>query len=591
MLKVAENKLIKNLISHKWMFMSVLLPIVLLLSLIASYNAYFNNRIFPGVKVAGVSVSGMTRDEAKFNLENQVTPPDKIAVLAKNTEFDLSLSDINFSYDYEKTVDDAFNLYRSQGFISDQFSRLSALFSTHETNIQTRLDDQKLEEYLQVVSSRVAVEPTYPKISLKDGSVAVDKGVAGEDVDHSGFKNLLHSQLAKRNFSPINIPFQPIDPTLTDAEKDEVQKRAEKLIGKSLVLTHEYLTINLSTADIFSVLNPRNGYDPEKIAKLSLTNIAPKVNREAQNAVFRFENEKVVEFTPARDGIAVDTEVLTDQIVNNLTRLEETEEKVFFFAVPVKTAPPAVTTAQVNDLGIKELLGRGTSSFRGSIPGRVFNIGHAANKLNGVLVPPGETLSFNDAVGEVSSLTGYKQAYIIQNGMTVLGDGGGVCQVSTTLFRAALNSGLPIEERRAHSYRVSYYEQDSSPGLDATVYAPTTDLKIKNDTPAHMLVQTIFVPQESLLVFEIYGTSDGRVAKTTKPVVLGTSAPPEDLYIDDPTLPEGQIKQIDYKAWGAKVTFDYSVERNGETIYEKTFLSNFRPWQAKFLRGTGPAVQ
>ena len=101
-------------------------------------------------------------------------------------------------------------------------------------------------------------------------------------------------------------------------------------------------------------------------------------------------------------------------------------------------------------------------------------------------------------------------------------------------------------------------------------------------------MQTVFDAKNLSLAFEFYGTNDGRIATTTKPVVTGVSAPPEDLYIDDPSLPTGQLKQIDFKAWGAKVSFNYKVEKNGETVYEKTFLSNYRPWQAVYLRGVGP---
>jgi vancomycin resistance protein YoaR len=170
----------------------------------------------------------------------------------------------------------------------------------------------------------------------------------------------------------------------------------------------------------------------------------------------------------------------------------------------------------------------------------------------------------------------------------MLGDGGGVCQVSTTFFRAVLNTGLPIIERRSHSYRVGYYEQDSPVGLDATVYAPSTDFKFRNDTNNHILIQTEFLPKKAMLIFEIYGTDDGRSATISKSVISSVTPPPEDLYIDDPTLPAGTIKQIDYKAWGAKAYFTYTVERDGETIFEKTYYSTYQPWQAKFLKGTAP---
>ncbi|KKR55420.1 MAG: VanW family protein, partial [Candidatus Woesebacteria bacterium GW2011_GWF1_40_24] len=109
------------------------------------------------------------------------------------------------------------------------------------------------------------------------------------------------------------------------------------------------------------------------------------------------------------------------------------------------------------------------------------------------------------------------------------------------------------------------------------------------DTPGYILIEATADTKNYSLVFEIYGTSDGRVASITKPVVTGVVAPPEDLYQDDPSLPSGTIKQIDYKAWGAKVTFNYVVTRDGQEIINKTFLSNYKPWQAVYLRGTGPS--
>ena len=119
-------------------------------------------------------------------------------------------------------------------------------------------------------------------------------------------------------------------------------------------------------------------------------------------------------------------------------------------------------------------------------------------------------------------------------------------------------------------------------------FIPSFGLKFKNDTPGHILIQTLYSPKTASVVFEIYGTNDGRISTITKPVVTNVTPPPEDLYTDDPNLPTGEIKQIDYKAWGAKVWFDYEVKKNGEIIYEKRFYSNYQPWQAKFLRGTGP---
>jgi vancomycin resistance protein YoaR len=239
----------------------------------------------------------------------------------------------------------------------------------------------------------------------------------------------------------------------------------------------------------------------------------------------------------------------------------------------------------VNDLGIKTLIGKGESTFHGSIVSREHNVALTAARLSGILIAPGETFSFNQAVGDISLATGYQTAYIIKDGRTVLGDGGGVCQDSTTVFRAALDAGLPIMERHAHSYRVAYYEQNSPVGVDATVYAPSTDLKFKNDTSGHILVQARANTGTNYLVVELYGSSDGRQANLSNFRWWGQIPPPADLYVDDPTLPAGKVKQIDWKAWGGKAAFDWRVVRGSEILQERTFYSSYQPWQAVFLRG------
>jgi vancomycin resistance protein YoaR len=293
--------------------------------------------------------------------------------------------------------------------------------------------------------------------------------------------------------------------------------------------------------------------------------------------VFIVDNGKVQEFTPSKDGVVVNEDLLLTQIKALPSEIN----------IPVIKTSPKINNKDVNNLGIDTLLGVGFSNFKGSIPNRIHNVNLAQTKFKGVLIPPNEVISFNDVLGDVSSYTGYKSAYVIMGGKTVLGDGGGVCQVSTTLFRAALAAGLPIVERRAHAYRVGYYEQGFGPGLDATVYSPTTDFKFKNDTEAYILLQPTIDLTNLTLKFEIYGTSDGRIATTSKPVITSSSAPAEDLYQDDPTLKTGVVKQIEHRAYGAKVVFDYKVTRADETLIDQRFVSSYRPWQAVYLRGTG----
>lgn len=327
-------------------------------------------------------------------------------------------------------------------------------------------------------------------------------------------------------------------------------------------------------------------FDEHKYEKL-IDNLVEKTTIEPIDPLFNFQNGKVITLREGQDGQRVNTAELKREVVNQLKdALEDPQKQTIVIAAPIDTIDAAVAEDKADSLGIKEEVGIGSSSYKGSIENRAFNINLAASRLNGTLIKPGETFSFNKTVGDISSLNGYKQAYVIQNGKTVLGDGGGVCQVSTTLFRAALNAGLPIIERNPHAYRVGYYEQDSGPGIDAAIYTPTVDLKFKNDTNHHLLIQTYVEPATQKLTFTLYGTKDNREVVISKPVVLSETPAPEPLYQDDPTLPKGEVKQVDFAAAGAKVFFSRTVTKDGKILQSDKFSSNYRPWQAVYMRGT-----
>jgi vancomycin resistance protein YoaR len=331
-------------------------------------------------------------------------------------------------------------------------------------------------------------------------------------------------------------------------------------------------------------VDPVVNYDSTLLENF-ISSTAEKINKPVVEPKFKLQNGKVVEFQTGYPGKQVDENLLKARILTAVFGGED----YLTVEIPVTILEPSVPGGEMTaeSLGIRTMLGRGLSTYKGSIPGRKYNVALTATKIDGTLIPPGAVFSFNDTVGDISRETGFQEAYVIMEGRTVLGDGGGVCQDSTTLFRAVLAAGLPVVERRAHAYRVGYYEQNSPPGFDATVYSPTTDFKFINDTPAYILIQAKADNQATSLSIELWGTNDGRVATTTKPIITDQAPPPPDLYQDDPSIPSGKIKQVDWKAFGAKVKFDYHVERNGEVLTQKTFSSNYRPWQAVFLRGTG----
>lgn len=386
--------------------------------------------------------------------------------------------------------------------------------------------------------------------------------------------------------------FSLSDNTVVISAKDLEFGYNQELIAKQAISLgrSDNLLSNISIVSqaYFNGLNLQPSYHfSEDVLSKALAPFMEKVDKEPVDALFTFQNEKVLAFKPSEEGKAVDMEKVRKDLAFQFERvlLKQKPQKI---AIPIsiKTLQPKITTDQANNLGIKELIGTGTSLFQHSIQSRIFNINLAASRINGVLIAPNETFSFDKALGDVSSFTGYQKAYIIQNGKTVLGDGGGVCQVSTTFFRALLNSGLPIIERHAHAYRVGYYEQDGLPGLDATIYVPSVDLKFKNDTDNYILVQTQIDPTSQQLSIFLYGADDGRRVTLTQPVITNRTPAPPDLYQDDPTLPKGVIKQVDYKAEGARVSFTRDVIRNGVKIISDKFVSNYAPWQSIYLRGT-----
>lgn len=319
----------------------------------------------------------------------------------------------------------------------------------------------------------------------------------------------------------------------------------------------------------------------------NLENIRIRYQKEPKDALFTFDGYKVTAFAQEEYGLEIHVQQALSEIYQKVEKaIINRSYTPIQINITDSLIPPAISLSEANSFGIRELIGSGSSDFSGSMENRIFNIEHSSSKFNGIIIKTGEEFSFNKIVGDISALTGYKQAYVIKNGKTVLGDGGGVCQVSSTFFRAALNSGLKITKRTPHAYRVHYYEQNSSPGMDATVFAPSVDFKFINNTENAILIQTLVERNLNRLTIFFYGTKDNRVVTISPVTIWDISAPPEPLYQDGPTLPNGVVKQVDWAAWGAKTKFTYEVKKNGVILQHEEFYSEYRPWQAVYLRGT-----
>jgi len=387
--------------------------------------------------------------------------------------------------------------------------------------------------------------------------------------------------------TPISVSLNSLGQLPTADQTQALLAQAEKLKGKQIILnipnTDPYTITDLT---LMSWLSFNSVLDQPKLIKF-IDELNQSLRTDPVDAVFQFEEAKVRQFRSSQPGRFIDSPALVTSLTNSVKSLLA-DQVISPLDIPFQFVDPVIRNEDANNLGIKELLGRGESSFSHSSAISNKNIKRGAEVVNFVLVPPGETFSFNKNLGDVSTENGYYMAYIIREGRTELDVGGGICQVSTTMFRAALNAGLPIIERQPHAYRVSYYEEGSNPGFDATVFLPNPDLKFENDTGHHILIQSFYDGDNKKLAYEIYGTSDGRTVTIDNYRKWDYSQPPPDKYIDDPTLAPGQIVQVEHRIPGLKTAFDWTVAKDGQILHQQTFSSSYTPWAAVFRRGPTP---
>lgn len=233
-----------------------------------------------------------------------------------------------------------------------------------------------------------------------------------------------------------------------------------------------------------------------------------------------------------------------------------------------------------------EQVSEGTTYFAGSSAERRRNIVNTVEKFRGVVIPPGEEFSFYKVVGDVTLANGFVDALVIVGDRTEMGVGGGVCQVSTTVFRAAFWAGVPVLERYAHGYVVGWYGE---PGMDASIFTPDADFRFLNDTGHYLLIQPDIDLKKGRLTFHVYGAKN-RSVEAKKGVVTNVRPAPAPLYREDATLPTGAIKQVDWAVEGKDVTVKRTITYSDGRVKEDQFVSRYRPWQAVYLYGPGTTL-
>lgn len=549
------------------------------------------DRIYPGVTVAGYGVGRLQRLEAQEKLADPFTHIENgaIVVSSKDRAWEISPKSIGLQFDATATAKNAHRVGRSGKWFSDFKTKIEAFSLGVSVPPVYAIAEAQLAARAKEIAEALESPAQSSRIEYVDGQFIVTPSLDGVTVDQQKLIADVYTSVSTLSASAIQVPLSVQKPALTADQAQQLIPALTQYEKEPLTLTYEGKKLTLDMPTLLTLIDYES--QAQKTNGVSLSNkklneyiadFAKTIDRPSKDALFRFEAGRASAFQPSQDGLEVDRKKLTEILEKTL--LTGGTSRVI--EVPVKKTQAKVTTESVNDLGIRELLATGESNYRNSPADRIFNIELAASRINGVLIAPDQEFSFNNAVGEIAASTGYKQALVILSGRTVLGDGGGVCQVSTTVFRAALEAGLPITARTAHAFRVSYYENDRGPGFDATIYQPGVDFKFKNDTGHYILLQTRVDKANTKLYIDLYGTSDGRQAVVSKATIHSTTPPPPESRIDDPNLPKGQVKQVEKAIPGAKVSISRTVTRNGETIISETFRSNFRAWQAVFLVGT-----
>ncbi len=576
--------------------------LVLLVFAMLVYQLIFLQRAYPGVSVAGLDVGGMTRPEimSAINTLGHERLSRPLTIRVDNSEqWTFTGQQLGMQVDVVATADLAFAVGRQGNLLADMLTHLSLYSRSVNVEPLFRYDDGPTTAILQQLSQVVDYPPQNARLQIgSDGSVEVTLAQRGRRLHIDATRPLIEAAILGDGPQVIDAFTQQVLPAIDTADVAPVQQQARLLLSQPLVLQVEgggawqILPADLAPMITIAENNDDSGKPvvslqlaPEKLMPyfeqiISGTNTLPH----DASLYFNEESNQLEVTEPSRNGRELDVAAAQQAVTAAVSQGAHTVN------LPVRTIPPQISSDNLDSLGITANVAEATSYFKGSSAGRMHNIEVATSKFNGVLVPPGEIFSFNDNLGEVTKEQGYDESLIIFGNRTTLDVGGGVCQVSTTAFRAALFGGFELVERWAHAYRVSWYETNSAPGLDATIYTPDVDFRFRNDTDHYLLIQTETDLDEGTVTFKFFGTPTNRKVEVSEPLIENKVAPAPPAYEEVPNLPAGTIKQVDWAIEGMDVTITRVVKIDDRVLHEDKIVSRYQPWRAVYQVGAGTRI-
>jgi vancomycin resistance protein YoaR len=583
-------------------------------------KTFIYNRFAPGTEIGGVDVSKETPSSAVEILKEAVEEYSKnpFKVTLDKTTKEISMSDLGITILVDESVAKAKEKNKTK---TNLFAYIIPGKEKIPTSLIISIDKKKATDKLNQEFSLnpLKAENAWYKFDYY-GKLQITDGKNGLEIN---FQELAENiKIAAENLQghSVEMTLTNVAPVITKSDLEEQKTEMLKSLKHTIVFSHpEYrnrwsLSVIQHLDWVKFVAKQKILFEPTqksfeitKLPKLATAGFKTKtyIAIELDKTKFNeFVDQKMSKYL---DAPVENVKIYTDkdgkiiiegrgdngkQIQRDL--LEKAADmaimnKIETVPIPVLEIEPTITVSEdLKKLGIKDRLSIGHTTYYGSPLNRMYNINVGAKKLNATLVKPDETFSFNKIIGHVNGATGYLMELVIKPEGTIPEFGGGLCQISTTTYRGALFAGLPIEERYQHSYAVSYYSQVLGHGLDATVYETGPDLKFKNNTGNHLLIQA-YVKNKYELYIIIYGTNDGRTVEMDGPYISNKTNPTEVIYKEVADLPVGVQKKVELGHVGFNALwYRYVTMPNGEKIKDE-IISKYQTMPAKIEVGTKPA--
>ncbi len=571
-----------------------------------SFTFAYRGRIYPKTYLGELNFGGKTRVQTREILAKKIaeSKEGELKYSWNQKDYVITLDELTVDYNgpAEGTVDDLYAVGRNGRLGEILAEKIKAIFSRNKVVARFGYENDKLDEYL----TNIAKDIDKPEI---DASVAFRDGEPYVTPEEIGQKFLIEENL-KIALTTIGefrtheiTPFfvATLYPKIDTASAEKALGKVNDLLAHKLTLNAREKTFKLEgetmeqiigfkavknreisgatfSADDLEKYSLVADFDKAKIGEY-LDKIIPEINQEAKDSQFKVSDGRVVAFGLSQTGYELEKDKSIDLIIEGLNTNKESID------LPVKETKPAIGSSDPTEAGIKELIGEGRTSWRGSPPNRIHNLTLGAKKISGTIIKPGEEFSTVHTLSPITASGGYLPELVIKNSTKVEPDiGGGLCQVSSTLFRAVIYSGLKVTARTAHSFRVSYYEPPV--GMDATVFDPAPDFKFVNNMETPVLIWAI--AGNNSLVFQFYGTKDGRKIEISTPVVGNYVAPGEPIYTESASMAAGEIRQVERALSGATASFTYKVtSADGKVLEKETYVSKYVPIPNSYLYGPG----